>query len=140
MHSHAKQHIKYMNTLVQRVCTYAADDKWTLNFKQWVSPNAHENNMSNSYTFLCIGYARMLMHGVIWVRYQVYKQFKSGWYTDLSCCTLPLELGCNHIATCKGHKRSLWHCNRYMYQWSAQETLGMAAGLQLQWSLRIVVL
>lgn len=76
MHSHAKQHIKYMNTLVQRVCTYAADDKWTLNFEQWVSANAHENNMSNSYTFLCIGYARMHMHGVIWVRYQVYNSSK----------------------------------------------------------------
>lgn len=48
--------------LYQEKCKYSQGYKWTLNFVQWVSVNAHKSNMSNSWKVLSNGFSQMHMH------------------------------------------------------------------------------
>lgn len=48
--------------LYQEKCKYSQGYKWTLNFVQWVSVNAHKSNMSNSWKCLSNGFSQMHMH------------------------------------------------------------------------------
>ena len=48
--------------LYQEKCKYSQGYKWTLNFVQWVSANAHKSNMSISLKFLCNGFSQTHMH------------------------------------------------------------------------------
>lgn len=122
---------------------------------QWVSTHAQaSHNISNTCKRLCRWY--QIVCNVFTLMYmktscqnhqsscavgmrecidmikQYLKQFKSGWYNELNCCTLPLQMGSDNSANCKGHKRLFMILQPPPIECTSK--IGDGRRTQLQWS------